>query len=427
MDYRVFPPEEMIEATVSLPLSKSIANRALILHALTPGNTPAPTQADCADSDAIVKALKDSAAGATTVNIGAAGTAMRFLTAYYAATPGCEVTLDGSERMRHRPIGPLVDALRECGASISYAGEEGFPPLKINGCQLNGGEVTLPANISSQFISALMMVAPTMTEGLRINLDGEIISLPYIKMTMAMMQNRGIEVDRYPQMIDIAPGTYEAPADGPESERDWSAASYWAEISAISAGFVTLPGLKAEGSLQGDSAAIDIFERMGVICQESEDVADAAEFTPSPEVYSRIDLDMTETPDLAQTVAVTAAMLGLPFCLRGLSTLRIKETDRIDALCRELLKFGFILETEGDHTLRWDGRRMPITQLPEVDTYDDHRMAMAFAPTALFVPGVIIRNIEVVSKSYPGYWDDLRSAGFRLVDASEPLPEREEE
>lgn len=426
MDYRIFPPEEMVDATVTLPLSKSIANRALILHALTPGDSPMPPRAECADSDAIVNALAGASTGGATVNIGAAGTAMRFLTAYYAATPGCEVVLDGSERMRRRPIGPLVDALRECGAKIEYAGEEGFPPLRITGTQLQGGEVTLPANISSQFISALMMVAPTMTDGLRINLDGEIISLPYIKMTMAMMASRGIEVDRYPQVIDIASGTYGVPAEGAEHERDWSAASYWAEISAISAGFITLPGLKTEGSLQGDSAAIDIFERMGVICRESEDVADAAEFTPSPEVYSRIDLDMTETPDLAQTVAVTAAMLGLPFCLTGLSSLRIKETDRIDALCRELLKYGFIVEAEGNHTLRWDGRRMPMTQLPEIDTYDDHRMAMAFAPTAIFVPGIVIRNIEVVSKSYPTYWEDLRSAGFTLLDASQPMPGSEE-
>lgn len=421
MDYRVFPPEEMFEATVLLPRSKSISNRALIMHALTPGNVPAPIKADCADSDAIVKALADTASGADSVNIGAAGTAMRFLTAYYSAIPGVSVTLDGSERMRHRPIGPLVDALRECGACIDYAGEEGFPPLRITGTRLQGGEVTLPANISSQFISALMMVAPTMTDGLRINLEGEIISLPYIKMTQAMMENRGIEVERYPQVIDIESGTYEATTDTDEVERDWSAASYWAEISAISAGFVTLPGLKVDGSLQGDSAAMEIFERMGVICQESEDVDDAAEFSPSPEVYSRIDLDMTETPDLAQTVAVTAAMLGLPFCLKGLSSLRIKETDRIAALCDELLKFGFVLEAEGDHTLRWEGRRMPITELPVVETYDDHRMAMAFAPTALFVPGVVIRNIDVVKKSYPGYWDDLRSAGFRLVDAADPL------
>lgn len=426
MDYRIFPPEEMVDATVTLPLSKSIANRALILYALTPGDSPMPPRAECADSDAIVNALAGASTGGATVNIGAAGTAMRFLTAYYAATPGCEVVLDGSERMRRRPIGPLVDALRECGAKIEYAGEEGFPPLRITGTQLQGGEVTLPANISSQFISALMMVAPTMTDGLRINLDGEIISLPYIKMTMAMMARRGIEVDRYPQVIDIASGTYVVPAEGTEHERDWSAASYWAEISAISAGFITLPGLKTEGSLQGDSAAIAIFERMGVICRESEDVADAAEFTPSPEVYSRIDLDMTETPDLAQTVAVTAAMLGLPFCLTGLSSLRIKETDRIDALCRELLKYGFIVEAEGNHTLRWDGRRMPMTQLPVIDTYDDHRMAMAFAPTAIFVPGIVIRNIDVVAKSYPRYWDDLRSAGFTLLDASQPIPGSEE-
>ncbi len=419
MDYRIFPPEDMLEACISLPLSKSIANRALILHALTPDDNTMPPVADCDDSEAIVNALNGHLSGNGTVNIGAAGTAMRFLTAYYAATPGCEVVIDGSERMRRRPIGPLVEALRQCGASIEYTGENGYPPLKITGTRLNGGEISLPANISSQFISALMMVAPTMTLGLRIKLQGEIISLPYIRMTMAMMRRRGIEVDLEGlSVIDIPNGVYSGTDSAIECERDWSAASYWAEISAISAGFVTLPGLKTEDSIQGDSSAIEIYERMGVICRKSEDMENAAEFTPSPEVYSRIDLDMTETPDLAQTVAVTAAMLGLPFCLTGLSSLRIKETDRIEALCNELFKYGIVLEVEGDHTLRWDGRRMPVSQVPEIDTYDDHRMAMAFAPTALFVPGIIIRNVEVVKKSYPGYWDDLRSAGFTLVDAS---------
>lgn len=424
MDYRIYPPDGFVEATVRLPLSKSISNRALIINALTPGAAPLGNVARCDDTDAMTAAL---CAADGRIDIGAAGTAMRFLTAYFAATPGREVTLDGSERMRQRPIGQLVDALREAGADISYTDREGFPPLAIKGKRLKGGDVRIDGAISSQYISALLMVAPTMTNGLSLKIGGELPSTPYIKMTLKMMEQRGVEAVVGPDSIDIAPGRYSLPADS-SVEEDWSAASYWYEITALSAGNVTLPGLTLP-SLQGDARCVEIFERLGVLTERDDE--GALTLTPSPEMHSRLEIDLSEQPDLAQTVAVTAAMLGVPFRLSGLASLKIKETDRLEALRKELDKLGIAVETERDEALVWDGRRRPVFEMPRIDTYQDHRMAMAFAPVAVFCPEIIINDIEVVSKSYPGYWDDLRAAGFTLQNATEaplePEPDEEEE
>lgn len=413
MDYRITPPESLIETTVSLPLSKSMSNRALVINALTPASSPLENVAKCDDTDVMVAAFADPSA--TSVNVGAAGTAMRFLTAYFAAAEGREVTIDGSERMRRRPIGVLVDALRECGAEIDYAGEEGFPPLRISGRSLKGGAVTLPASVSSQYISALLMIAPVMTDGLTLTLEGDIISRPYILMTLGMMRRQGVDADMDGNVITVPAGScYAAPAHPLEIERDWSAAGFWAEIVALSAGFVTLPGLRLE-SLQGDCLLAQYFEMLGVNTAPSEDVDDALEMSATPEQFSRLDLDLSEQPDLAQAIVVTCAMLGIPFHITGLSTLRIKETDRLAALAAELLKFGIVIEVERDSELIWDGRRLPIRELPVIDTYSDHRMAMAFAPASIFLPDIIIRDVEVVSKSYPDFWAHLAEAGFTLT------------
>lgn len=419
MDYRIYPPDGFVEASVRLPLSKSISNRALVINALTPGAAPLSEMARCDDTAALSAAL--SAADGT-INIGAAGTAMRFLTAYFAASPGRQVTLDGSERMRQRPIGQLVDALREAGADISYTGREGFPPLAINGKRLKGGDVKIEGAISSQYVSALLMVAPTMTDGLSLKIGGELPSAPYIKMTLQMMEQRGVEAQVGPDSIDIAPGRYRLPDDN-FIEEDWSAASYWYEITALSAGSVTLPGLSPQ-SLQGDARCVEIFERLGVLTERDNDCGGLA-LTPSPDAHSRLELDLSEQPDLAQTLAVTAAVLGVPFRLSGLSSLKIKETDRLEALRKELDKLGIIAETERDEALIWEGRRHPVFEMPRIDTYRDHRMAMAFAPVAIFCPGIIINDIEVVSKSYPGFWDDLSAAGFTLQDAAQAPSEPE--
>lgn len=417
MDYRIFPPEEILECSVTLPLSKSISARALIMRRLA-GCTDAYTVADCDDTRSMAEALTCTSGE---VNIGPAGTAMRFLTAYYAATEGCDITLDGNERMRRRPIRALVDALRELGADIEWAGEEGFAPLHIRGRRLKGGALTMDSSVSSQFVSAILMVAPTMQAPLTLTLDGETVSMPYIKMTVEMMRRAGIDAEINRDVITVAPGKYR-PYDEP-IERDWSAAAFWYEIAAITAGWVTLPGL-CDKSLQGDAVTAALYPRLGVLT-EFED--GAAELSATPDLYSRLDLDMTDTPDLVQAMAVTACAIGVPFRFTGVATLRHKETDRLEALRRELLKIGCVTEIESDNIISWEGRRVPLTEMPVIDTYGDHRMAMAFAPLSVFVPGIIVRDAEVVGKSYPGFWNDMRQAGFTLTDAAELLPEPDAE
>lgn len=419
MNYRIFPPEEMMMATINLPLSKSISNRMLIINALTPGATLPTKIADCDDTNlltAALNAIKD-ANGDIEINTGAAGTATRFVTAYLCSREGVNATVDGSERMRQRPMGILIDSLRALGADIKCLNKEGFLPLHISGQQLKGGHLNIDASVSSQFISALMMIAPTMTEGLTLHLNGDLLSKPYIDMTAELMRRSGAEVTfEYPhEEIIIAPKPYSSEGTC-EAEPDWSAASYWYELAALTAGFVTLPGLQLP-SLQGDSACSSLFEMLGVVTSESEEEENALEIAPTPEQFSRFEVDLVDTPDIAQTLAVTAAMLGIPFHLRGLQSLRVKETDRLEALRVELDKYGIIVEIRNNSELVWNGARHPIFERPVIDTYDDHRMAMAFAPTAVFIPGIVIRNAEVVSKSYPGYWDDLVSAGFTIADA----------
>lgn len=414
MNYRIFPPEEMIDVAINLPLSKSISNRALIINALTPNALPLGAIAKCNDTDAMVEAL---ASDSENVNIGAAGTAMRFLTAYFASTPGRTVTLDGSARMRQRPIKALVDALRECGAKIEYIENEGFPPLRIEGQELEGGVVSLPASISSQYISALLMVAPLMKRGLTINLEGEITSRPYILMTLSMMSHWGVDCEFEGNVIKIPHASYNAVPF--EVEADWSAASYWYEISALSAGCVALNGLY-EKSTQGDSLLMKYFEELGVDSQFEDG---ELSLMPSPEQHSHIELDLSEQPDIAQTIAVTCCLLRIPFKLTGLATLKIKETDRLEALKTELEKLSFDLRVEHDSVLIWDGEQHPVFERPCIDTYDDHRMAMAFAPVALYLPGLVINDVDVVAKSYPQYWEHLAQAGFTVVDADIPYQE----
>lgn len=409
MKLRITPPEEMIETEITLPKSKSMYNRAVIMRALTPGDDSDLGESPCDDATAMIEAI-----GTLTgdVNVDAAGTAMRFLTAYYAATPGADVTIDGCERMRKRPVGVLVGALRQCGAEIEYVGEEGFPPLRIRGRKLHGGTIDIDSGVSSQFVSALMMVAPTFDSPLTINLRGETASLPYIKMTGGMMAHRGIDVEVYgDNTVEIKPGTYRL-VEADDVELDWSAASYWYSLTALSAGWVTLAGL-AMPSLQGDSEVAAYYDKLGVVTA-SED--GNVELSASPEVFSRFDADMSDTPDVVQTVAVTCAMIGVPFHITGVKSLRIKETDRLEALKAELFKLGIEVELRRDNEIVWEGRRHPIYEAPEIDTYGDHRMAMAFAVAAVYVNGLVINDAEVVAKSYPGFWDDLRHAGFTLEE-----------
>lgn len=393
MDYRIFAPDKIV-MEVELPASKSISNRMLILNALCGGELH--NVARCDDTDAMRRALATdtTASGAVaTVNIGAAGTAMRFLTAYYATLEGSTVILDGTERMRHRPIALLVDALRRCGADIEYAGEEGFPPLRITGRKLSASHIEIAGNVSSQYISALLMVAPLM--GCRtVTLTGEIISLPYITMTLTLMRLMGVDCVMNGNNISIPADAHYVPCDF-TVENDWSAASYWLEMqSLLPESRITLKGLHSE-SAQGDSAVAGIFSRMGGTAP--------------------IILDLKETPDLAQTIVVTACLLGCHFHITGLRTLRIKETDRIDALCTQLRRLGYIITAGDDFSLSWNGERCAPEPEPHISTFDDHRMAMSFAPAAVLFPGIVIDDVEVVSKSYPDFWRHLEAAGFTLT------------
>ncbi len=395
------------DCIIELPLSKSIANRALILNALCNDKQSISLSSLCDDTRVMIEALAENGSNK---NIGAAGTAMRFLTAYYSQLPGTWM-ITGSERMRQRPIKILVEALRKCGAEIEYLEKEGYPPLAIKGRELKGGSTTLDGGVSSQYISALMMIAPLMKEGLEINLANRVISEPYIEMTRKMLRCYGIESSRIDNKIVIDRQTIKK-ADI-NIEADWSAASYWYEIVSLDQkAKIKLLGLNKE-SVQGDARLAEYFTQLGV---ETSFEKDGVLLTPSGNFSSKIEFDLKSEPDIAQTIAVTCAANEIPFRLTGLETLRIKETDRIKALQNELLKLGYVVEAEGDQALLWEGEKTDIKDRPEIDTYDDHRMAMAFAPACLKKGEIVINDPLVVTKSYPNYYDSLKKSGFDVIE-----------
>ncbi len=393
--------------SVALPASKSLSNRMLILNALSGNAGQLSNIADCNDTNAMLNALGNKGQH---IDIGAAGTAMRFLTAYYACQLGKDIIIDGSERMRHRPIGVLVNALRQCGAEIYYEGEEGFPPLHIKGKTLNPPvKLQIPANISSQYISALMMIAPVMGNDMNIELTGELVSRPYIEMTASLMRSFGATIDFTNQLISIRKGCYKKTDCIVES--DWSAASYWYEIKALLPDCnIKLLGLH-RNSLQGDNAVAKYFESFGVISEFTEDGV-ILHSNPSSKA-ERIAFNLSKQPDLTQTIVATSCLLGIPFNIKGLSTLKIKETDRIEALKTELHKLGFAIEGDND-SMQWNGKRIQADKAIEINTYDDHRMAMSLAPVSILFPNLTIKDIEVVKKSYPDYWKHISAIGFKL-------------
>ena len=406
MNYRINFPDR-ISAVITLPASKSISNRALIINALSRSESQIENVSKCDDTDAMLAALANTDGN---VNIGAAGTAMRFLTGYFAMQNGKTTLLDGSERMRHRPVKILVDALHKCGAEIEYCGEEGFPPLKINGKLLESpSTLEIPGNVSSQYISSLLMIAPLMKNGLTITLTSTMMSVPYIDMTLAIMRRFGVCGARKENVITIPHGNYTPIKFSVES--DWSGASYWYEIAALlPESQITLTGLDKE-SVQGDSAVSRYFEQLGVITEYSDGNVILHGGNPKTEF---LDISLIEQPDLAQTVVVTAAMLGIPFKIAGLATLKIKEADRIEALRSQLAKFGYNITVTPDFALCWDGTNGNAKKNISIDTFEDHRMAMAFTPAAVKHPGIVINNAGVVSKSYPDFWKHLESCGVAL-------------
>ena len=419
MRYKITAPYQ-INTSIHLPASKSISNRALVISAMAhdasgetlilPSNL-----SNCDDTEVIVNALKDMP---EIIDIKAAGTAMRFMTAYLSLKAGETHTLTGTERMQHRPIKILVDGLRKLGANIEYVKEEGYPPLRIRGERLKGGKLEIPGNVSSQYISALLMVGPMMSDGLRLTLVGDIVSRPYIDLTLCTMRDYGASVEWTSiDTIEVKPVPYKSRPY--IIENDWSAASYWYQMMALFSNDncpVQLDGLM-DGSRQGDSQVKYMFSMLGVktaFDTKEQLVPTIVNLSSHDRTIHRMDFDFTHQPDLAQTLIATCLACGLHFHFRGLASLKIKETDRIMAMKREMKRLGYIIHDYNDCELRWDGERC----LPEDDavirTYDDHRMAMSIAPMSIVHGPLIIDSPEVVSKSYPHYWHDLASAGFDI-------------
>lgn len=405
--------------SVAVPLSKSISNRLSIINSLA-GNPVLPQHrlAACDDTDVMRRALMSGNTGH--INIGAAGTAMRFLTAYYAAKPGCDITLDGSERMRQRPISALVDALRLIGAHIDYLRQPGYPPLHIHGRRLEGGSVELNAGLSSQYASALLMIAPATTLGIELTLKGAPVSAPYIMMTLAMMEAYGIgHLDTRPDSLDwaikVGSAMYKSPATPFKVEGDWSAASYWYETAALTGRQFIIDNL-TDLSLQGDSRLSDIFARLGVDTTFSGDHVTITPRLAATPCSDEFKINLVDTPDLAQTVIATCCGLGRPFTITGLSTLRIKETDRLEAMSHELSRLGYHVTVIGDDTMQWDGRHTaPADPRPTIKTYNDHRMAMSLAPLSAKCGPLLIHDADVVTKSYPDFWQQLSRVQFNIV------------
>ncbi|MFH0759548.1 MAG: 3-phosphoshikimate 1-carboxyvinyltransferase [Bacteroidota bacterium] len=400
-------PQNPIQGTIYIPSSKSISNRMLILQALSGKSGGIINVSDSDDTRHLVNALESDRA---IRDIGHAGTAMRFLTAFFAVREG-SVVLTGSERMKQRPVGPLVEALRALGAEIRYMVHEGCPPLEIVGGLVHGGRITVDGGISSQFVSALMMIGPVLEGGLHIALSGDVVSSTYIRMTLSLMKKGGVEAEFDGREIRIGQGTYDF---GPVTvEADWSGASYWYQAAALLPGSVIrLPNLEKE-SLQGDSALVEIFHPLGV--ESRFEGTGVVLHSGGPADGSPFGYDFTGCPDLVQTCAATLCARGIPFRFTGTRTLRVKETDRVAALQSELRKLGFEIASDraGDW-ISWDGRRTGAQKNPVIETYNDHRMAMAFAPLAVPFGTLEINDPMVVTKSYPGYWEDLEKAGFRV-------------
>lgn len=407
MRYKLSIPTAL-KSCIKLPSSKSISNRVLIINALAKGEHTPQNLSDCDDSRVMLKALLENN---DPIDIMAAGTAMRFLTAYLSITPG-EKTITGTERMQNRPIAILVDTLRSLGAKIEYVAKEGFPPLLIAGNELAGGSINIQGNVSSQYISALLLIAPMLKEGVRLTLEGEIISRPYINLTIRLMQEFGAHAEwTSANTLEIAAQPYRSVPFVVES--DWSAASYWYQLAALSdEAEIELTGL-FENSYQGDYRGAEIFERLGVSTRFT-DRGVCLQKTPLQ--VERLVEDLVDIPDLAQTFVVTCALLNIPFHFTGLQTLKIKETDRISALITELGKLGYRIRQENDSALIWNGERTTPQALPEIHTYEDHRMAMAFAPAAIRFPEIRIVEPQVVSKSYPRFWEDLKQAGATITE-----------
>jgi 3-phosphoshikimate 1-carboxyvinyltransferase len=398
-----------ISGSVQLPASKSISNRLLILEEVTSGIVTGIGYSDAEDTKILQQLLHDKP---NLAHAGAGGTTFRFLLAILASTPGYEGVLEGSPRLMERPVAPLVDALHLAGADIEYIDKRGFAPLRIRGKQLHGGKIKVDASLSSQFITALLLIAPRMSAALELIPQGDLISAPYIHMTVSLMQQCGFQVQQTDSSILVQPFL-------PHHkirilvERDWSAASYWYACVALSEkASIQLPGLTIQ-SLQGDSACQEQFKQLGVLGVET---ADGIELRKIPLERFELTIDCISTPDLFQTYAVTLAGLGRDASFKGLQSLPHKETNRMEAVSNELAKIGVKCSYESDGTFKLDASHMDPNRILITETYEDHRMAMAFSPLVLVLKKLAIRNPDVVRKSYPGFWADIRRIGISFAE-----------
>jgi len=406
MNYLITAPSA-IDCHINLPASKSITNRAMIINALAHSVLDCSDDQLCDDCRRMRNALTT---GQQHINVDASATAMRFLTAYFATQQGRKVVIDGNSRLRQRPIAPLVDALRSMGASINYNGHDGLPPVTVKGRRLKAQNVHVDARLSSQFVSALLLIAPVVG-GFTLHIDGGIVSRPYIDMTLCMMRRHGINVECRGNCMVVPQGFYsnlEADIEG-----DWSAAAHWLALTALlPQSAISLSQLSPD-SMQGDRAIVELMRPLGVVAQGQQHCVTlrCESGHPLPASFER---DMTATPDLVPVVAVTLCMLNVPFRLTGLQSLRIKESDRIMALKQQLARLGYQLE-ETASTLACDGCCNPPQGTVVLDTCGDHRMAMALTLAATR-HSISINDAQVVAKSYPQFWQHIHSAGFNIQE-----------
>ncbi|MBP3738702.1 MAG: 3-phosphoshikimate 1-carboxyvinyltransferase [Muribaculaceae bacterium] len=412
MNYRITAPQA-INATIAVPASKSISARALVINALSSQPATLHGVAVCDDTHALIQGLD---ANHGTIDVGAAGTAMRFLTAFHAAQPGHDVVLDGCDRMRQRPMQPLLEALRALGAHIACTANDGHAPLHIVGSQLQGGQhIALRGDVSSQFTSALMMIAPLMG-GLEIELTGEIVSAPYIDMTLAMMRHWGVNGHWHGNTISVPAGTYDA--TDLSIEADWSAASYWMALQALLPdSHISLTGLQPD-SWQGDSRMLTFMQQLGMRALWNGDGTLTLDMSRTACCCCSTFADLNGTPDLAPTLIAMLCLLGRPFRLTGLRTLHHKESDRLEVLRSELAKLGYLIQIEGQDAVTWHFQTCEQQSSPRIDSHGDHRIAMAMALAATRHPGIVITQAQAVEKSYPQFWKHLQLAGFTITQES---------
>jgi 3-phosphoshikimate 1-carboxyvinyltransferase len=405
--FQISREQEQGNTSIHLPTSKSIANRLLVLQALSNYSFSIKDLSEAKDTEILLAALK---APGTNINVGMAGTAFRFLTAYFALG-NKEVLLSGAERMKERPIHVLVDQLRALGANIDYEEKSGFPPLKIMGRPLKGGDIKVDGSISSQFITALLLIAPFLEGGLRVDLLPPVVSLPYIDLTIGLLNQLNVAVKREAYKVNVPEGGISFNGEI-TVEADWSSAAFFYQVVALGKQKISIKGLH-EDSLQGDRRCAELFEQLGV---QTVFTDSGVQLEKKGEVSDELFFEMGDCPDLIPSVAVTASHLANKVRIHGVATLRIKECDRVWALKNELSKVGVNLEEHGTEVIELSRSVTSTSAKPVFSVYNDHRMAMCLAPLAFLYSSVQVQDPEVVEKSFPSFWRELKKTGLKVLE-----------